>query len=462
MKKSLVLTLLIFLIGCGGSSNNNHQGGVPLTLNTTKSAALINQTVQFTASVPADWSVTEPNGGSITNEGLYTTPANTGTFHIVAKSRENSAQTATASVDVAAEFLSLQKFPGGTAQPYSVSPFLTKLYADGTLATAPIKDSGTGQQADTNAYDIYLAADGIHAAFTNLTYGTYSGDPNYFFDIAVATANADISSGTAKITITQLTHNDQNQDFLTMDMFPQVSPDGKSIIDTHVGPDPASNMQLYGIAKMNLDGTNFQIIFQRSGVDAYMPTYSPDGKMIAVRMSQALGDGYYDGIATMNADGSNVVQLTGRQDPTGDYCWDDMPAYTGDGKKIVFARGCYAQTGGMYMQIFSMNPDGTGIANVHGSNLGGYMSCQPRTFANGSVVFSSNEAAPGTDAFDMYSILPDGTKLTRITNNSLYDGFSTIWMNYNEMTAAARAYRAHSPVEQRLEHLKKLQQMRAH
>ena len=91
------------------------------------------------------------------------------------------------------------------------------------------------------------------------------------------------------------------------------------------------------------------------------------------------------------------------------------------------------------------------ITAIHGSTQGGFISSQPRMFANGSVVFSSNVDAPGTDAFDMYSVLPDGTKLTRITNNNLYDGFSVYWMNYRETTAAAQAYRSHSPVEQRSE-----------
>ena len=74
MKKaflSLLLTLLIFLVACGGSSSNSTPAGTALTLNTTKANALINQTVQFTSSVPADWST---DGGSITNNGLYTAP----------------------------------------------------------------------------------------------------------------------------------------------------------------------------------------------------------------------------------------------------------------------------------------------------------------------------------------------------------------------------------------------------
>ena len=457
---TLVLTLLVFLVACGGSSTTTHSG-VALTLNTTKANALINQTIQFTASAPADWSITEPNGGSITNEGLYTTPANTGTFHIVAKNRENPSQTATASVDVAAEFLSLQKFVGGSSQPYSVTPVLSKLQANGTLATAVLNDSTTGQPLDTNAYDIYLSSDGTRAVFTNLTRGTYDGEVSYFYDIAIAAANGDIGTSSAQVNITQLTHNDQNRNFYTMDLFPQLSPDGKSIIDTHIGLDPVSGMRTTGIGKMNIDGSNFQLIFERVDASTWMPTYSPDGGKIAVEMAQRLGDEEYDGIATMNADGSNVVQLTGLLDASNYSCWDGMPAFTSDGKKIVFARECWPDSGGTYTQLYSMNTDGTGITAIHGGPQGGFISCQPRTFANGSVVFSSNVDAPGTDAFDLYSILPDGTKLTRITNNNFYDGFSVYWMNYNETTAAARAYRSHSSVQQRLEHLKRLREHKA-
>jgi Tol biopolymer transport system component len=199
---------------------------------------------------------------------------------------------------------------------------------------------------------------------------------------------------------------------------------------------------------------------RNAAVFMWMPTYSPDGKMIAVEMAQRLGDGDYDGIATMNADGSNVVQLTGLLDTSNYSCWDEMPAFTNDGKKIVFVRECWPDSNVTYSQLYSMNVDGTGMTAIHGSGVGGFISCQPRAFANDSVVFSSNVDSPGTDAFDMYSILPDGTKLTRITTNNLYDGFSVYWMNYNETTAVAQAYRSHSPVQQRLEHLKKLRARR--
>lgn len=82
-------------------------------------------------------------------------------------------------------------------------------------------------------------------------------------------------------------------------------------------------MIVYGIGKMNSDGTNFQSMVRNAAVFMWMPTYSPDGKMIAVEMAQRLGDGDYDGIATMNADGSNVVQLTGLLDTSNYSCWDE-------------------------------------------------------------------------------------------------------------------------------------------
>jgi Tol biopolymer transport system component len=222
--------------------------------------------------------------------------------------------------------------------------------------------------------------------FPDLTPGAYDGEQTFFFNIGVATLNG--------ATITQLTHNEQNQTYFVVDMYPQLSPDGQSIIDTHIGPDPATGMRVWGIGKMNLDGTNFQPIFQKLGVDTWMPTYSPDGKMIAVEMAQRLGDGDYLGIATMNADGSNVMQLTGLLDTSNYSCWDEMPAFTSDGKKIVFARECWLDSGGVNSQLYSMNPDGTGITAIHGSTQGGFISCQPRMFANGSVVFSSNVDAP--------------------------------------------------------------------
>jgi hypothetical protein len=58
-------------------------------------------TQQFTASVAATWSLTEgAAGGTVSGSGVYMAPANPGTFHVVATSTTNSAETATAVVTV--------------------------------------------------------------------------------------------------------------------------------------------------------------------------------------------------------------------------------------------------------------------------------------------------------------------------------------------------------------------------
>jgi hypothetical protein len=43
-------------------------------------------------------------------------------------------------------------------------------------------------------------------------------------------------------------------------------------------------------------------------------------------------------------------------------------------------------------------------------------------------VISTNQDYPNTSyGFELYSVLPDGSQLTRLTNNTLYDAFSTEW-----------------------------------
>jgi hypothetical protein len=164
----------------------------------------------------------------------------------------------------------------------------------------------------------------------------------------------------------------------------------------------------------------------------------------------------------MNADGSNLIQMTG-YDVTADPCYgyDSMPTYTSDGKQIVFTRECWSDQGGVPSDaLYTINVDGSHIAVLHGSGVPGTISCQARALTTDTVVFSSNVDTPGiSNAFDMYSIGLDGSKLTRLTNNMLYDGFSAYWMNYTLTQAAmSRAMRGHSPLEQRLLHKQMLKE----
>ncbi len=81
-------------------------------------------TVGGTANQAVTWSVQEgAAGGTITAAGVYTAPANAGTYHVVATSAADSSKTAVATVTVADHVLAVsvspatvQLAPGGTAQ----------------------------------------------------------------------------------------------------------------------------------------------------------------------------------------------------------------------------------------------------------------------------------------------------------------------------------------------------------
>jgi len=458
MKKVVQALVLCSLLGtvlaCGGGGKSAaaNQQPTTVTLTPATAATLVNQTLQLTANTAANWAVTEKNGGSVTNAGLYTAPSQVGVFHITATSVADPTKSATAAIDVSAQFASLQELPGGTSLPWSVTPILTTLKSDGTWATAGLIDTSTNQPVDTNLYDIALSPDGQHAVFTMMTPGTYNGQDTYFQNIGIADADGKH--------VTQLTNNEQvTSDFL-MDTWPQFSPDSKSIIYSHYD----STSGKYGnIVKMNLDGTNVQTIFSQDKVYTWWPTYSPDGRMIVLEMAQQLGNGYYDGIATMNADGTNVVQLTGIDAQVSPcYGYDEMPAWSSDGQQIAFTRECWPDAGGVYNVIYGMKPDGSGLAPLFGNAVSGTLAFQPRMSENKKFVFSSNATTPGTySGFDLYYVASDGTNL-QLTNNSLYDAFSVWWLGYNETTPAARAFRAQSPIERRLQHHKMLLAHRVH
>jgi TolB protein len=158
---------------------------------------------------------------------------------------------------------------------------------------------------------------------------------------------------------------------------------------------------------MNADGSNQQHVVYASCVnsaEADSADISPDGTKIVAEVNES--------IAIMNADGTNFVQLTGADEE------DAMPTFTSDGQHIVFDRFTWANsvtTEGVYV----MNLDGTGITKPYEKT--GLVSFQPLAVGD-RIVFSTNADYPGTDEFELYSIMPDGSGLTRLTNNTVFDG----------------------------------------
>jgi Tol biopolymer transport system component len=173
---------------------------------------------------------------------------------------------------------------------------------------------------------------------------------------------------------------------------PTWSPDGKKIayIDTHASQ----------IFTMKADGSaQTQLTFDSSG--AIEPAWSPDGSEIAFRTSRS-GFQAID-IWVVRLDGSGETDLTNSPG-----C-DQMPDWSPDGTRIAFV-SC-RQAGG---NLWVMNADGSNPQPV--GTPSAYVSPQnPAWSPDGStILMGANE---GMGSIELWSIHPDGSGLTQLTND---------------------------------------------
>lgn len=241
--------------------------------------------------------------------------------------------------------------------------------------------------------------------------------------------------GTAQTNITNHPGNDTD---------PAWSPDGTKIAfsSTRDGGDDE-------IYVMNADGTNVTQITYNNDIDTE-PTWSPDGTKIAfTRMvvqpppppnclskfcpgpeSYYIGNAVIqDDIFVMNADGTNEVQLTE------DLGYDNNPAWSPDGSKIVYAHtnydfccnnpmaGCACYLGANYTMIYVMNADGSGQQNAPevlvstGNSI--INDRQPAWAPDNSKIiyvhdlytFSYQIGTDGESTRALYTINPDGSEM---------------------------------------------------
>ena len=181
---------------------------------------------------------------------------------------------------------------------------------------------------------------------------------------------------------------------------PVFTPDGTKILYQHLpGPALYSNWDLI---LMNADGSNPVNLTNQNGTSYLYPAISPDGKTIAVEVKGANG-----GLATMNIDGSGFKVIA-----QGKFSW---PAFGVDGSKIFVTY--YNGTGN---DIDVIDSDGTNQTALTTSN---YDECP--VVAGNKVVFMSTRDSQTHSAsdFEIYEMNPDGSGITRLTNNTVYDGF---------------------------------------
>lgn len=168
---------------------------------------------------------------------------------------------------------------------------------------------------------------------------------------------------------------------------PELSPNGEWIVFTNNGN---------GLWVMKPDGKNPHAITTADDID---PTWSADGSMIAFASSRV---GLRQ-LFVMNADGSNIRQVTDLKDMGGRSSWSP------DGTRLAFYAGPSPDR-----NIYIINVDGTGLVQLTdgGDNLGPSWSPDGNWIAFASFRDGNNE---------IYVMHPDGTGLTRLTNSPISD-----------------------------------------
>lgn len=168
---------------------------------------------------------------------------------------------------------------------------------------------------------------------------------------------------------------------------PELSPDGERVVFANSGG---------GLWVMKPDGKNPHPITNKDDID---PTWSPNGKLISFASSR-VGDRQ---LFVMNADGSNITQITNLDNMGGRSTWSP------DGTRLAFYRGPAGDH-----NIYIINVDGTGLVQLTngGDNLGPSWSPDGNWIAFTSFRDGNNE---------IYIVHPDGAGVARLTDNSISD-----------------------------------------
>jgi TolB protein len=175
-----------------------------------------------------------------------------------------------------------------------------------------------------------------------------------------------------------------------------------------------------GISTMKVDGSDLR---QLTHGDDFEPAWSPDGTTIAFVQEPLVGS-----LWLMDADGTNQHQL--RTPSRYAYCeGSSEPDWSPDGHWIAFTRECSASGPGDdpnatrdWSNIFVVRPDGTGLRLLTNAGLRrNFYNDSPAWSPDGKrIVFASDR---GWTRGDIYVMNADGTGQKRLTRLPGWSGF---------------------------------------
>ena len=203
-----------------------------------------------------------------------------------------------------------------------------------------------------------------------------------------------------------------------VDDLPDWSPDGSRILFERIFQPDAPDLPTVAdeVMRVNSDGSGLTQVGSCTGdcVSNDDPQYSPDGRQIAYsRLMHMPGGSLVLGIWVMGADGSNPHQITQLQAPTGSE--DHEPAWSPDGSSIVFTR-----------INDTADPVNQQALFIVASSAGEPHRITPWTLNAGGanwspsgskILFQSYRDCQCSVTSQAYTVLPDGSELTRLTKS---------------------------------------------
>jgi len=185
---------------------------------------------------------------------------------------------------------------------------------------------------------------------------------------------------------------------------------------------------IYDICVVNADGTNFINLTNNTvGVEARMPSWSPNGNKIAFSVTSGQSD---DGTYVITSEGTNKIELSMGLD-AGSY---SNAVWSPDGSKIAFF------SFGTNVTLYTINPDGTELISLiefpHPSETGSIDSRGLSWSPDGTWMAFLTE-------YGLYIISTDGSELMKLIDSGEYHIKDYVWSPNGAQITFSKASNLH-------------------